>query len=405
MRSIVGLLLLVLAACERAEDTQPPPKPDPLAGVELPEVSGAGSIAGDAGASPLVVVTPSALTIDGAPVLTLRDGAVDAADKEGGALGMKIPKLVSRLASVTGSHDATVTVAIDRRLTYRLLVEVLFSAKQREAGWKRFAVLARANGKLVAFPITLPDKTHARGIAVGGSKYEADETSLTATDVLRKIQRSYLAGIKRCYKQLLAKQPSAAGKLTLRLTVTATGQVTAPSARGLPAMERCVTDAMASWRFPVPRDTRGTPTEATFETTLRFTSADDPEPTPPAVLVQPEPSSAPLAPPDQDAAAQDPRIAIAMTKTELVLWSFTGLEGTLQNPKLELARSDASALPKLAAGLDEIVRRRWGTGTRPETTRAIVIVADSATSLQAVADVFGVARTAFPDLVLASGFE
>ena len=276
----IAVAIALLAGCERAEP-EPPPKPDPLVDVDLPAVSGAGSVAGPAAASPLVIATPTSLSVDHAPIIPLRDGVVDASEKEGGALGMKIPKLTFRLAAMHGPHEpALVTLALDRKVTYQLLVQILFSAKQREAGWKQFALLARANGKLVAFPIALPDKAPAKAVAVGG-KYVTDDTSLSATDVLAKIRRSYLTEIKRCYTQLLAKQPRASGKLTVRLTVTATGQVTAPSARGIPAMERCVTDAMAGWRFPVPRDSRGTPTEATFETSLRFTAQDDPEPMPP----------------------------------------------------------------------------------------------------------------------------
>jgi len=378
----------LIAGCERAE---PPKPPDPLDGVELPVVAGAGAIAGEA-AHPLLVVTPAALALDGTPALALRDGVIDPAEKEGGALGMKVPKLVRRLAEVAGPHDGIATLAMDRRLTYRLMMDILYSAKQREAGWKRFALLARAHGKLVAFPITLPDK--AAAAHAGGLIEKLDETSLTPAAVQQKIGTTYSAGIKRCYKKLLATDPRAGGTLTLGLTVTATGQVTKASARGIPALESCVTAAMETWRFPMPRDDRGQPTEASFQLKIILQGEGSDTPTPPAAILQSPPRVS-----EEKPEEIDPRMIISITTADIVLWSFTQLEGSLREPKLKVARSDPGAIAKLTGALAEIAKRR------AKTTHTIVIQAEGATPLQTIAEVFDAARPAFPDLVLSSGFE
>lgn len=88
-------------------------------------------------------------------IVSVSNGDVSASDKEGGAQGIKIPKLTSFLANLraqedllrkaSGRPDAVpeLLVLADRTTPYKLLVEVMFSAKQKEAGYKRFRLIVQ----------------------------------------------------------------------------------------------------------------------------------------------------------------------------------------------------------------------------------------------------------------------
>ncbi|MDB4957235.1 MAG: hypothetical protein JWO36_4804 [Myxococcales bacterium] len=102
-------------------------------------------------------------------------------------------------------------------------------------------------------------------------KQALDESSLTPDIVLAKIQSAYMAGLKRCYKEYLKKDASARGKVTLSLTINATGRTVKGSAKGFAAeVDQCIGNLMSSWRFPVPKDKDGEATEAAFAITLQL---------------------------------------------------------------------------------------------------------------------------------------
>lgn len=102
-------------------------------------------------------------------------------------------------------------------------------------------------------------------------KQTFDESSLTPDIVLSKIQSAYMAGLKRCYKDHLKKDASARGKVTLSLTVNETGRTVKGSAKGFASeVDQCISNQMASWRFPVPKDEDGEATEASFAITLQL---------------------------------------------------------------------------------------------------------------------------------------
>jgi hypothetical protein len=104
-----------------------------------------------------------------------------------------------------------------------------------------------------------------------GDKQSFDETSLTPDVVLAKIQSVYMAGLKRCYKDYLKKDASARGKVTLNLTVNETGRTVKGAAHGFASeVDECISGQMASWRFPIPKDKDGDPTEASFAITLQL---------------------------------------------------------------------------------------------------------------------------------------
>lgn len=102
-------------------------------------------------------------------------------------------------------------------------------------------------------------------------KQTFDDSSLTPDIVLAKIQSAYMAGIKRCYKEYLKKDASARGKVSLDLTVNETGRTTSGKATGFAGeIDECISNQMSSWRFPIPKDKDGEPTEASFRIALQL---------------------------------------------------------------------------------------------------------------------------------------
>ena len=98
-----------------------------------------------------------------------------------------------------------------------------------------------------------------------------DESTLTPDIVLAKIQSAYMAGLKRCYKEFLKKDASARGKVTLSLTINETGRTVKGAAHGFAnEVDECIGNLMTGWRFPIPKDKEGDPTEANFEITLQL---------------------------------------------------------------------------------------------------------------------------------------
>ncbi|HUJ63428.1 MAG TPA: hypothetical protein VLX92_33245 [Kofleriaceae bacterium] len=102
-------------------------------------------------------------------------------------------------------------------------------------------------------------------------KQSFDESTLTPDLVLAKIQQAYMAGLKRCYKEYLKKDASARGKVTLSLTVNETGRCVKGSANGFASeVDQCIGTLMGNWRFAIPKDKSGDPTEASFAITLQL---------------------------------------------------------------------------------------------------------------------------------------
>ncbi len=107
-----------------------------------------------------LVITPTGIVVEGKSIVSVNNGDVDPSEKEGGALGIKIPRLTNFLASlrqeeIRGLQKAGVDPAkapppelliiADRTTPYRLLIEVMFSAKQKEAGYKHFRLIVQKN--------------------------------------------------------------------------------------------------------------------------------------------------------------------------------------------------------------------------------------------------------------------
>ena len=121
--------------------------PKSLSADELPE-----------GAATLII-TKTGIVVEGQSVVAVSNGDIDPADKEGGSLGIKIPKLTLFLSNLHAAQDAQhraqpgydpakapppeLLVIADRVTPYRLLLQVMFSAKQKEAGYKRFRLIVQ----------------------------------------------------------------------------------------------------------------------------------------------------------------------------------------------------------------------------------------------------------------------
>jgi len=113
-----------------------------------------------------VIITTTGIVVfdgkDAFSIVAVRNGDVDPSEKEGGALGVKIPKLTQFLGNFRQAQenalkargkDAPVPelmIIADRTTPYRLLVQVIFSAKQKEAGYKRFRLIVTKHAPIGA---------------------------------------------------------------------------------------------------------------------------------------------------------------------------------------------------------------------------------------------------------------
>jgi len=93
--------------------------------------------------------------------------------------------------------------------------------------------------------------------------------TLTAQMVLDRIQAAYVPGLTRCYRLGQNEDATLQGKISIEFTVDERGKVIDPSAQGLTTkVDGCVANLMAGWRFSIPKDKSGAPTEATFKLAL-----------------------------------------------------------------------------------------------------------------------------------------
>lgn len=108
-----------------------------------------------------VIITKTGIVVsagkEAKSIVSVSNGDVDPAEKEGGTTGIKIPRLTNFLAALHHEEDAArqavgdtgaasaaeLLIIADRVTPYRLLIEVLFSAKQKEAGYKHFRLIVQ----------------------------------------------------------------------------------------------------------------------------------------------------------------------------------------------------------------------------------------------------------------------
>jgi biopolymer transport protein ExbD len=119
-----------------------------------------------------VIITKTGVVVsagkEAKSIVSVSNGDVDPAEKEGGTTGIKIPRLTNFLAALHHEEDAArqrqagapstapaaeLLIIADRTTPYRLLIEVLFSAKQKEAGYKHFRLIVQKS-----FPTSPPKR-------------------------------------------------------------------------------------------------------------------------------------------------------------------------------------------------------------------------------------------------------
>ena len=87
--------------------------------------------------------------------------------------------------------------------------------------------------------------------------------------VLDKINGVYMTGLQRCYKKALLEDATLSGKVSMAFTVNERGGLEDGSARGASTeVDACISSLMAGWRFAIPRDDDGDPTDAPFKLAL-----------------------------------------------------------------------------------------------------------------------------------------
>lgn len=125
--------------------------------IPLPTVPDTGLVA--LPEAPALVISPTAIVIEGQSIVAVVNGDVDAAEKEGGALGIRIPRVATFMKALVEATPSgppvTLNLLVDPATPYKLLVSVMFSAKS--APIRTFALAVRAGTAIKAIVIELPD--------------------------------------------------------------------------------------------------------------------------------------------------------------------------------------------------------------------------------------------------------
>ncbi len=105
-------------------------------------------------AASVIIVSTDAISVEDQQIVPLHNGEVDPSLKEGDRGGLKIPRLTQFLAAWRQSSEAEAVrkgkplpptpelmIIADRKIPYRLLLQVIYSAKSQEAGYQRFRLI------------------------------------------------------------------------------------------------------------------------------------------------------------------------------------------------------------------------------------------------------------------------
>ena len=101
-----------------------------------------------------LTIARQGILVDGQVVVKVTNGAVDASEKNEGALGLQIPKLSRYLGATRRGNDQALVakgkeppkipellIIADRKTPYKLLFEVIVSSRHDEAGYRRFRMI------------------------------------------------------------------------------------------------------------------------------------------------------------------------------------------------------------------------------------------------------------------------
>ena len=116
-------------------------------------------------------------------------------------------------------------------------------------------------------PQRRPEQIGGR-VEIGRVKPSAT-TTLTPDVILEWIHTRYMAGLQRCYRLGLGADSTLSGRVAISFTVDDRGKVIDPDASGVSSgVDSCITKQMASWRFPIPHDKQGQPSDASYDVSL-----------------------------------------------------------------------------------------------------------------------------------------
>jgi biopolymer transport protein ExbD len=108
---------------------------------------------------------------------------------------------------------------------------------------------------------------------------------------------------------------------------------------------------------------------------------------------------------------QSLQLIVAVTKTRVLLWSMTGLEGTAAAPKAVAARLPAVEgeparyeLEKINAALYEIAARRWKGKPRARQTYEVILMADGSVAYDTIIATMDALRRKLPEPGKPDGF-
>ncbi len=116
----------------------------------------------------------------------------------------------------------------------------------------------------------------------------------------------------------------------------------------------------------------------------------------------PDHSKASARPPVDPTQEPSLQLIASVTDRNIILWSISGLEGTLNQPKAIIPRADSPGpVPvydygKFNAALVEIANRRWGGKARPKQTYEIILQADASIPYETVISVMDNMRRYLP---------
>ncbi len=115
-----------------------------------------------------VTIAKEAILVEGEPIVAVKNGDVDASEKEGGSLGIKINRLAGTLGAVRSLYEdkqraegklkagdgaiPELFIVADKTTPYRLLFEVIASARAKEAGYRRFRLIVLEKGSAAPPP-------------------------------------------------------------------------------------------------------------------------------------------------------------------------------------------------------------------------------------------------------------
>ena len=115
--------------------------------------------------APALIISQNAIVVEGQSIVAVRNGDIDPADKEGGAMGIKITRLAVFMKALVDANAAKaptgpplrLNLIVDPATPYKLLMAAMFSAKSGPI--RTFALAVRAGTATKAIVIELPDTT------------------------------------------------------------------------------------------------------------------------------------------------------------------------------------------------------------------------------------------------------